>query len=407
MPSAVPANCLAVEDALIRESGRISEPMWARNARQRPILRLQSKTRGVWQDGIGVEPSSTIFERAFPALTGDDWEDVSYDGAVAGETNCLPPTEVVSFGQTTIPFKLRHKAVRTQRWCVESLRTGNQMSSFLENVTKALGTISEWVWYRRQTQDYFTAAYHHLTLNKDLGTNIQDSTTAYNTSNLPTAGLRQDVLNRIYSEMYREGGDTPSGIDENTNAPVFTLITSMETSDFIVRSDFQRREDIRYAYMGKGEMTPLMPGLPTKRRNFGGFVHEIDPYPRRFVFTGGAYVEVAPFTVSATTKGNEWPLNTAYLNAPYEESIVWHEGVYQEMVPKPIGPIGKFDFKPLNYQGAFTPRNILSDDCNPDGTMLYMRAVFSSAAKVRNRRLGWTIIHARCNQLSLRDCYAS
>lgn len=381
--------------------------MWMRSARRRPILRLTSKNRGAWRDGIGTTPSSVVFERAFPALTGDDWEDVSYDGAVAGESSCLPPVETVSFGQTTIPFNLRHKAVRTERWCVESIRTANQMSEFLSNVTKALGTISEWVWYRRQTLDYFTAAGHKLTLNKDLGTNLQDHASSYNTSNLPTAGLRQDVLDHIYGDLIREGGDRPSGIDEATNSPVFTLITDMETSNFIVRSDTRQRDDVRYAYMGKGEMTPLVPGLPTRRRNFGGFVHEIDPYPRRFVHSGGAYVEVAPFVSSSTTKGNKWEQNSAYKNAPYMESIVWHEGVVQELVPKPIGPIGPFDFKPQNYQGYFTPRNILSDDCNPDGTILYMRALFSSAAKVHDNQLGWTILHARCNPLNLRDCYAS
>lgn len=406
MPSAVPAECLAVEDALLRESGRLSDPMWQKNARKRPILRLTAKTRGVWRDGIGVQPSSTIFERSFPTLTGDDdWEDVSYDGATEGETSCLPPEEIVDFGQTTIPYKLRHKAVRTRRWCVEGLRTGWQFSDFLRKVTTALGDISEWVWYRRQTLDYVTAAGHHLTLNKDLGTNLQDHASDYNTSNLPTAGLRQDVLDNIYAAIYREG--SPTGIDEGTRAPVFTLITSMETSNFIVRSDTRQRDDLRWAYMGKGEMSPLVPGLPTRMRNFGGFVHEIDPYPRRFVFTGGAYVEVAPFVATSTTKGDKWEQNSAYANAPYEESIVWLEDVVQELVPQPIGPIGDFPFKPLNYQGLFTPRNILDDKCNPDGNMLYMRAIFTSAAKVLNRNVGYTILHARCGNVNLRDCYAS
>src|SRR5205823_13325422 len=152
----------------------------------------------------------------------------------------------------------------------------------------------------------------------------QDDPTAYNVTNLPTAQLSQGVLNDIYMNLYREGADVPAGLGEADGEPVFTLLISAEASKAVKQSDPVMVTDNRYAFMGSKDdpNSPLLVNIPTKRKNYGGYIHEIDPYPRRFTFSGGAYVEVAPFVKSATTKGNKWELNPAYQAAPYEEAIV-------------------------------------------------------------------------------------
>lgn len=402
--TSIPANCAAVTEQLLYETGRLIEPMFQRTARKRPIIRLASKTRGAWMNGRGVTVGAVTFERSFPALTGDGWTTIApSDGDSVNA--CLPPSETVSFGQTTRTYSPKHYAVNSPRFCIRDINFGWQFEEFMSKVNDSLSQVSEWVWYRRYTQDYFDNAGHKLTLSKTAG--VQDSSSAYNTSNLPTANLSQGVLDNIYFQLYMEAGDKPSGIDVDTGAPVFTLITDAATSKHIVNDNPALRTDMRYAYMGKGEMTPILPGMEYKRRQFGGFIHEIDPYPRHFIYSGGAYVEVAPFIASSTTSGTQWNLNPSYLAAPFMESIVWHENNVQELAVNTMNnPAPGWNFQPNSWMGDFTPRNILHETCNPDGDIVFMRALFASAAKPVNPYVGYTILHSRCGyDQDLRNCY--
>lgn len=388
------------------ESGRLGGRMHSRAARKRPIIRLQSKTRGAWQNGMGYSYNTQTFERSFAPLTGDPWTTIAASDGDAVNA-CRPPTDTVSFGQTSRPVVPRHYAINTEEFCIRDVQFAWQYSEFMSRVSAALVEIPEWVWARRFTQDYFSNAGHKLTLNVANG--IQDSPTAYNTSNLPTSALTQGVLDTIYMDLYREGGESPSGNDQDTNEPVFTLITSSEVSRSIRLDHPELRQDARFAFMGKGDESPLVPGMPTKRRQYGGFIHDIDPYPRRFIFSGGGYVEVAPFISSATTKGNKWEQNPAYQFAPYEEFIIWHENTYRDLaVNTAENTPADWKFTPQTWMGSFSVRNILDKICNPDGSQIFFRALFASAAEPINPKVGWVGIAARCGVITnLRTCYTS
>jgi hypothetical protein len=212
-------------------------------------------------------------------------------------------------------------------------------------------------------------------------------------------------------DLYREGGDLSEGLDEDTNAPVFTLITSAEVSRSVIKSDPAMAADNRYAYMGSKNdpNSPLLVGVPTKRRNYAGYMHEIDPYPRKFTFSGGAYHEVAPFVQSATTKGFKWEQNPAYKAAPYIESIIWHRDNYQSLAVNTItNPAPGWNFNPHSWMGKFEPRNILDRTCNPDGTMIYWRALYADASKPINPAVGYGILHLDCPMnINLSDCYGA
>lgn len=407
--TSIPANCVAVSEQLLVETNRLNGPMYVRSSRKRPIINLQSKTNGAWANGMGFTVGAVTFERAFPALTGDSWTTITASDGDSVNA-CRPPSETVAFGQTTRTYSPRHYSVNTQDWCVRDIQMGWQFSEFLGNVNRALGDISEWVWYRRYTQDYFNNAGHNLTLNASLNA-VQDTygtgSTGYNTTNLATGRITQSTLDNIYMDLYREGGDNPVGFDQDTQQPVFTLICSAETSKHLILDNASIRQDLRFAYMGARDASPTRPGLEQKMRNFGGFVHMIDPYPRRFIFAGGAYIEVAPFIASATTKGNKFEQNPAYKTAPFEESIVWHPDCYQNLMVNTVNnPAPGWNFSPHDWMGQFEPRNILDRTCNPDGDIIFMRALFASAAKPLNPAVGYTILHARCGiTLDINLCY--
>lgn len=396
MSVSISSTCAATVNALIAETGRFQDGIFRGVAWKHPIVRLQSKTRGQWQPGMGASQNSINFERSFPNLETDGWVDVSETNGLAD--GCLPPSETVTFGQTSRPFEPKHYSINTDYFCIGEIDSDWKYEQMLGNITKALGGISEWVWYQRMTRDYVANVGNYLTLRTD---GIHSSSSGYDVSNPPNAPITQGVLNDIYMDLVRESDGKGSGIDEGTGELAFSLITDPENSRRITHSSTTSgsgaRDDQRYAYMGKGEMTPLLPGMPTKKRNYGGYVHEIEYWPRRFNLTGGAYVEVPSHVRTATTKGYKWEYNNAYKYAAYTELIVWHEDLGQSLTKPTAGNIApNWDFKPQTWMGNFTPRNIEHATCNPDGTRIFMRALFSEAFKPLNPRVGYGILVANC-----------
>lgn len=427
MSTSIPTTCAAVTDALMRESGRLTDGMFQRAALVRPIIRLQSKTRGEFKLGAGISQSSVRFERSFSPFNGgattDPW---TVDGASpnmaasdgADVNGCRPQTDSVAFTQKSFTITPKQYALQTEDFCIRDIMTGWQFAEWMSKVSRALEFIPTWVWARRFTYDYVamtalatgSTTGHLVTLNQSQG--IQLGST-YNTTNIANGRLRQPILDYFYAIMMREGAANPSGTDEATGSPVFTLITSAETSMDIIRSDPDLRNDVRYAYMGKGEMTPLVPGVPFKKKNYGGFIHEIDPYPRRFTVAGGAYQEVPPFVVNSSSSSlngrSGWELNPAYNVAPIEESLIWHEGVYRDLAVNTAENLpANWNFQPRSWMGSFSPRNILDRTCNPDGLMIFFRALFASAAEPLDPNLGYSILAARCaTDTTVRSCYSS
>lgn len=413
--TATPANCQAVTNALLIESGRYGPGILGRAARTRPIIRLMQRGRGAWQNGMGVSIGAVTFERSLPDTLDGVWADIALsDGADVNA--CLPPADTAGFGQTTRPYGPQHMAINTDYFCIRDIQFDFQYTEMLAKITKAFGNISEWVWASRYTAETVRLSGHHMTLNKTHGTQDDNttwtgSTIQYNTSNLPNAQPSQDLMNAIYMMLYREGADLASGIDESTGEPVFDLLLSSEMSNVIKKSNPSMVADNRYAFMGSktDPNSPLLVGMPTKRKNYGGFFHNIDPYVRKFVFNGSAYVQVAPFVKSATNKGSKWELNPAYLAAPYEEVIVWHQDTYQSQAVNTVtNPAPGWNFDPHSWMGEFSPRNILERVCNPDGTMIFWRALFADASKPVNPAVGYSMLVQSCpNSLNLKDCYGS
>jgi hypothetical protein len=429
--TSVPTTCTAVYNALVTEGSRLTDGMYERAALSRPIIRLQSKTRGEYQLGAGLTQSSVRFERSFAPFTAasgdpaaaDPWGTSSSMASADGDAvnPCRPSTDNIQFGQTTFSISPKQYALNTQDFCIRDIQHGFQFAEWMSKVSDALSDIPTWVWARRFTSDYVRmlslatgpTTGNLLTLNQTSGV-VQGAT--YSTANGGANGrLRQGILDRYYARLLREGAAKPSAIDEATGSAVFTLITSAETSMDIIRSDDALRNDVRYAYMGKGEMTPLVPGVPFKKKNYGGFIHEIDPYPRRFILSGGAYIEqnawIQSTALPAATAGNgqKWELNPAWEVAPFEESIIWHEGVYKDLVINTTTNIPDgWNFTPRSYMGTFSPRNIIDRTCNPDGTQIFFRGLFASAAKPMNPNVGYSFLHARCApDATVRSCYVS
>lgn len=397
LPS-TPAFCQAVTAALTEESGRFGPEIYSKSAYKKPIIRLQTMTRGPWMNGMGDVHNHLTYQRSFPtSATAGLWTNIApSDGDSVNA--CTPPILNVGFAQKTRTSRLRHLAVESPYFCIEDIRNKFQFSEQLGKHNDVLTDISWWIWAERYTQDFVDIAEHNITINATGG--IHDNGgSGYSVAVPGNAQLEQYQLEDIALTILREGPDTAPAVDADTGAPLVELIIGKETSDNLLRNNPELRTDLRYALMGKGMDAEFLPnGFQTKRRNFGGFVHNIDLYPRRFDIVDGAYVQVPTWAGEAVTIGTASNLNPDWKTAPYEETLLWMPRVYKALVPNPLGEVANgWKFKPTSYMGEFRAVNIPERVCNPDETNIFWRAKFASAAEPVHPEYGISILHARCS----------
>jgi hypothetical protein len=398
---AVPTNCFAVTAALTQETGRYSQEIYSKSAWRSPIVRLQTSTRGDWMNGMGDVINILTYQRSFPNASIAALRTNIAPSNGDATNACTPPKAMIGFGQQTRNTQLRHVALETPYFCIRDITNRFEFARQLAKHVDVLADVSGWVWRDIYTTDYVNTAEHHITINQAAG-GVVDNGTTYSVAQPGNARLQQVHLEEIAVRLMQEGGDSAPSIDVDTQEPIWELIIGKESSDYIFRNDPKLADSIRWATAGLGLTGPdasytLPNGFPTRRRQFGGFIHNINPYPRRFEINAGAYVETPVWLPGAKTIGVGSEINPDWRTATYEETIIWHPRVYRSLVPRTIiEPSPGWKFNPVDYQGHFRAVNILDRTCNVDGTNIFWRAIFSDAAEPIKPELGYAIIHSRC-----------
>ena len=101
-------------------------------------------------------------------------------------------------------------------------------------------------------------------------------------------------------------------------------------------------------------------------------------------------------------------MNTAYKQATYEDTDVYHEEVLRVLIPKPQGNIGALTYlQPYSWAGEFVWRNIPDRQCNIDGNVGFFRALFAYGIKLERPDLGYTIRSLRCGPDTTQDLRTS
>jgi hypothetical protein len=116
--------------------------------------------------------------------------------------------------------------------------------------------------------------------------------------------------------------------------------------------------------------------------------------------SSGAYffIRRMPYTQVATTQGYKFDIDPLYEGAAYEDTIIFHQDVFTNLVPKPITAAGSnVTFDAVSYMGDFKWKNIITPDTNPDGTIGYFRAILSSGSKPIRPEWGHVIRHLRAS----------
>lgn len=379
--------CTAITDILTRESGRFSDEIRRRSFARSPWIELVR--RGAFPKGMGETISNLTYERSAPTVAEPTWTSISIvDGAEGG--TCLPPATKIGVGSTTRTYSLKRNVLEGPDICASDLLYPFQLERQLDSLFKVLTdrTIQEWEIHDRH--EYFRTVKRKVVVDAALDeTNTQASTyPAFQA----TSRLTQGVLNKYKSKLIRDGAGLSAMARTGGTEPVLAAIVSAETADSLIFDNADIRQDIRWAEPGQ-LMKPF--GV---QRNYRGFMHIIDPYPRRFTYNGGVYTEVPPFVSSAATKGNKTDVNSAYEAADYEESFIFDPEVMLQLIPEPVvKPHPKFVFDPVNFLGDWKLMNILDRTCNPDGTIVYHRGTLAAASEPGYIERGVAFVHLRCD----------
>jgi hypothetical protein len=405
--------CTNIENLLITESGRIGADIYRKTLNTSPWTTLVKQE--AWPDEMGTTVNVLIYERTLPASGGSiTFSDVAYNGVgtqVIGATpsgsNTGPGTCAVAgndlgFAQTLRTYNLQQAAINSPDICLNDLRFPVRRQEQLRNIMSVLSENTQYAWENRYRDEYVRLANYNVNANQSelLAANGQTKG-SFSTSALPTSRLTQGILRYFYSRLIRDGAGQNAYGKEN-GAPVFLLVTSPEASDDLIKLNADIRQDLRYA-----KPSELIQPLGVER-SYAGFYHLVDTMTPRYDLVGGAFVRRNPYATDASaSKGTRYIPNPAYYTAEYEDSIIFHPDVFTSLVAKPISTTGGMAFDPQSYRGDFRWRNIPSRDCNPDGTIGFFRAIFSSGSKPVRPELGVVIRHKRCAaDFGLVGCYS-
>lgn len=389
-------NCNALSDLFTRESGRIAPTLQKRMVGK--SLFLDQIKRGPFPDGMGTTISVLTVERSFTTDADDGaWTAITASTG-SGNGTCLPAVSALTFGQTPRTFALYRKALESPDICLEDLRTDFQINQQLGASIDALTDAVQWELEKHAINEYIAQMPpgHILVVNAAMTPNVTTGVIAF--SPPPTSPLTQGVLDTTYNNTMRDSfGDGAAG--RSGAAYVFTLVCSPETSRNLIKQNADIRQDWRYAFMGDKMESPLLMGYGVDR-SYGNYAHYIVSHMPRYDITGGGATLVRRnyWVQSSTTKGYKYEVNSLYLAAAYEISIVFNPKVYEWLVPGAINaPGGTTRFNTPDYFPASVKwLNIPDRVCNPDGTIGFFRAVLASASMPVHPEYGWVFFHLRC-----------
>lgn len=321
-----------IQQLLINESHRIGSDIFRYAYDTSPWARMVR--RGTWPNGMGSSIAIMNFERALVGTTTGKgtWANhtaLGFSTASTGNTppdistsRGLPPTQTMQMAQRLREFNLAWTAVESPRINVNDAAFSFQFQEQVKNIYEGLKDAAMRVWSYRTREEYFrlVANKYIVGINTtgstssalaDLGVKAPtsfDTMLQYTLAQLNATGstvsggystahgvLTNGVLRDIYARLCRVGAGLNSGGKSN-GAPVFALICSPETSDYLVREP-GTRSDLRW-----GNAPELLKPLGVDR-SFNGFAHTIDHEVPRFTLAlnGSAYdfTEVLPWAYQA------------------------------------------------------------------------------------------------------------
>lgn len=374
---------------LLEEANRIDGDLYERSVHTSPWIDLVDT--GAFPENIGDIISTMIWERTFPTGTITWTNTMGADGNSGADT-ILPNTLTVSTAKTLREYRLQHTSLESDPLNVNDLRTAAIRDEQLTAIRDNLSMNTDYLWRERARMEY-DRLVNHVTLVVAGNVEGASALTTQSDNVLTNAGLT-----KYRNRMIRMGaGRRP--LDRINGAPIFGLILDSEVSDAL-KNESGIVSPLEFSGRANELLSPL--GVEGAYKNF---FHMIDDLAPRYTFGGGAYTEVKPYTAAAEDTANgkfgmRLIENTAYEDAPYTRTFIYHQDVMKMLYPNTKVSGSGVTFDPVMYRGDWKWLNVQNLDrsspaYNPDGTIGKFRGVFAAATKPGVYEFGLSIIHKR------------
>lgn len=343
------------------------------------------------RDNIGT--GETTSEVNDTELDGDDrlnYVGGATTGGIAGTHRAQYDPQLVGYGFESKEYTLYETTRRTEDVNLRNILFKWQFQKQMKLILDSLAdiTLGEWEKWLRET--YVTFATKRIvmegmgmmefTVDNSVNANGIVTNAGIRTINLQgvTADkiglLTQDVLDYNYQYLSRQAVGGKSGDGEN-GMPVFTLVTSYETSTEIIRKDTERNRRMDYALPSfhlKGY------GTVKGYQNWAHY-HDIETPRYNLSADGTKLNRVYPYEITPTTIGDAVNISMQYVTAPFELSIIFLKDVYRGLVPNNPMNVDKATFDGASNMGDFKWINIKNRTNNLLGEIGFMFARFNCA----------------------------
>lgn len=355
-----------------------------------------------YKKGTGVVQTKFVIENSEPTSDTETWTDITLtDGQITlddteGTSNCDITYNQVNVGFTELTYGPRKFGLKGPVICSDNLTYQHDAHGFLIAYEQELRKRAKRSWEFEMRRQYmvFSEKYSDGNLVAASGTPISGVTAA----EAPTSQLNPDMLDAVAAALSEQEAaqepDKTGYVMMGESGPLYTLYIGVEASARILRLDYERRQDARWAFPNE-----LWKRLGASRI-ISNFRHVVTTIPPRFDIVGGVMTQRPTFEMVATTQGYKAQRTAAWQNAEYEAAIVVLPMVFDAEVVAPDSGAGTAKFQPANYFGEWrfvTGAYRLGLDCDDPLDKLGQHfAEFQYAPAPSFPYVGKTIFFKRC-----------
>src|SRR5690349_16464346 len=240
--------------------------------------------RSDYKHGAGLTRSVFTIGRSLPTTNTPEFEAITltdgetYVGSCGTTYNEVP---VGFFEKTYSPEKFGWKG---ETICSDDLIYSWQVESFIPAYISAMGKNTMWT-----VDNRYKAIYDHFVPKAVAATDF-----AFDNGGTGSPGqapdltldnteceLTQDMLDETAQLLINEGADldpqSDGWISYGEDGPLFTLDISLKMSKQIFRNNAELRQDVRHAFEGSKDESPLLKRLFSARR-LGNFKHLVNAF---------------------------------------------------------------------------------------------------------------------------------
>lgn len=322
--------------------------------------------RADYKHGAGLTRSVFTMGTSLPTSNNPDFESVAFE---EGETHT--GTCATTYNQVEVGYYKRDYSPEKFGWkgpviCSDDLIYSWQVEGFIPSYIEQLSVNSKWTVHFR-----YKSIYDHLVPKAVVAPSGAD-TVDFADGGTGAPGqfpdltlaesegeLTQDVLDEIALRLGYAGADSDPHSTEwiayGNEGPLYTLDIDAHLSQQIFKNNAERRSDLRFAWEGAKDMSPLLRRLMSARQ-LGNFRHVPNLFPTRYTYANGAYTEVDTWEVdSSATKGSPTKLKPtdAWLNATHVGTRVLSPNVFTSEIVRPVNSAGGLSWPAKSYMGEW------------------------------------------------------